>query len=101
MISMFSKYKMGKKGAFRDLSEMGLGIGVFVIILVIVAAILNGFSVSGVFTAGGYAANITTTGLQAVKTLSDFTQIIVIAGVGVVLIALVWKAFGTGGEPRM
>lgn len=81
---------MNKKG-IAELSSAGLGIGVFVIILAVVALIV--VELQSQTTADSIAYNITAKGLDALFTMAKFLGIIAIAIVAGYIIFVVVRAF--------
>lgn len=83
-----------KKG-ISELAGAGLGVGVFAIILAVVALILVEFQ--GQTTADTTAYNITGKGIDALWTLAKFMGVIALAVVAGYLIVVVVRSFRVSG----
>jgi hypothetical protein len=81
-----------KKGV-SELIPVGLAIGVFAIVLSVVALILSEFQ--GQMVAGSLAYNITGKGMDALWTIAKFLTIIALALIGGYLIYVLVKQFST------
>lgn len=80
--------------AFQDLSAMGIGLVVFIVILSVVGIVIT--ELDGQTDADTTAKNITNIGGEAVQDFVDWTPIIVVAVVGSLIIGLVMRFMGTG-----
>jgi len=83
-----------KKGV-TELIPVGLGIGVFAIVLSVVALILSEFQTQ--MTTNSLAYNITAKGLDALWTIAKFLGIIALALIGGYLIYVLVRQFSGGG----
>lgn len=84
--------KISKKGqAFQQLSGAALGVGVFVIIVAIVATILG--QVQSTQVVDGLPYNITADGLDGIALFGDWVSIVVIVAIAAVVISLIVVAF--------
>ena len=84
-----------KKGV-SALIPIGLGIGVFSIVLAVVALVLDKFQAQ--MTANSYSYNITALGLQALITTAGFLGVIALTLIGGYLIFVVVSQFRGSGS---
>jgi len=84
------------KSGVTELIPVGLSIGVFAIVLSVVALILDEFK--GQMTPGSLAENITLKGEQALWTIAKFLGIIALALIGGYLIFVLVRQFSGGAK---
>ena len=80
--------------ATSSLKEAGIGIGILVIVIAVMAKVLT--TVQDTNTVNSTAYNITDLGLSALDTFSDWFAVIVIVLIATVVIALLTFGFGRG-----
>ena len=80
--------KLPKKGQFGSLQNAAIGLGVFFIIVALIATLLGEFQ--GTQTTNSLEYNITGQGLEDIDTLSGFGTIVVIVVVMVIILGLLF-----------
>jgi hypothetical protein len=83
---------MSKKGAFARLWQAAIGLGIFILVVSLVALMVD--EVRDQTTAATVARNVTDEGLDALELMADWQSIIVIAVVMIVIIGLILREFG-------
>jgi heme/copper-type cytochrome/quinol oxidase subunit 2 len=95
VLALFVLPKFKSQKGVSELIPVGLAIGVFAIVLAVVALILAEFQTQ--MTANSFAYNITQKGLEALWTIAKFLGIIALALIGGYLIFVLVRQFRGGG----